>query len=48
MIQITNNKFSRVLKGCDISVIKKPLHYNSITVISLYVAPPLGLEPRTL
>jgi hypothetical protein len=29
-------------------LIKKRLHYKSITVLSLYVAPPLGLEPRTL
>jgi len=26
-------------------LIKKRLHYKSITVLSLYVAPPIGLEP---
>ena len=27
---------------------QKPLYYNSITVLLLKDAPPLGLEPRTL
>jgi hypothetical protein len=35
-----------MLKGRHLK--QKRLHYKSITVLSLYVAPPLGLEPRTL